>query len=157
MPVEYLVNGNEKTTAAGVPRTNFRKVINEAKTLVAEDSGALCLWSTAAGYLYTLPAAQPGLWFDFLVTTTITSSAAKVIAASGDFLLGVFTQSTDGTYTTAQHLANGTTIVAWSGNGTTTGGINGDWLHIVAISTTQWAVYGFGSATGTEATPFATS
>jgi hypothetical protein len=134
-----------------------RKVYNAVTILTAADSGAMCIWGAAAGYLYTLPAAAAGLWFDFLVGITITSSAAKVITASGDFLLGNFIQSTDGTYTSASHAADGSTITSWNGNGTTTGGLVGDWLRVVAISGTQWYVHGMGRATGSEATPFATS
>jgi hypothetical protein len=134
-----------------------RKVYNAVTTLTAADSGAFCIWGTAAGYTYTLPAAAAGLWFDFLVGITITSSAAKVVTASGDFLLGNFIQSTDGTYTSASHAADGSTITSWNGNGTTTGGLVGDWLRVVAISGTQWYVHGMGRATGAEATPFATS
>jgi hypothetical protein len=134
-----------------------RKVYNAVTILTAADSGALCIWGAAAGYLYTLPAAAIGLTFDFLVGETITSAAAKVITTSGDFLLGNFIQSTDGTYTSASHAANGSTIVSWNGNGTTTGGLVGDWLRVTAISATQWYVYGMGRATGAEASPFATS
>jgi hypothetical protein len=134
-----------------------RKVYNAVTILTAADSGAMCIWGAAAGYTYTLPAAAAGLYFDFLVGITITSSAAKVVTASGDFLLGNFIQSTDGTYTSASHAADGSTITSWNGNGTTTGGLVGDWLRVVAISGTQWYVHGMGRATGSEATPFATS
>lgn len=136
-----------------------RVVKNGATTLTAADSGALCVWSTAAGYTYTLPTASPGLWFDFVCTITITSSAAKVITASAsEFILGTFLQGTDGTFTFGFHDANGTTIRAWSGNDSTTGGIKGDSFRLTAISTTQWVIsQGIGNATGTEATPFATS
>jgi hypothetical protein len=134
-----------------------RKVYNAVTILTAADSGAMCIWGTAAGYLYTLPAAAAGLYFDFLVGITITSAAAKVITTSGDFLLGNYIQSTDGTYTSASHAADGSTITSWNGNGSTTGGLVGDWLRVVAISGTQWYVHGMGRATGSEATPFATS
>lgn len=135
-----------------------RVVKTAAATLTAADSGALCVFNSAAGDLYTLPVPEAGLWFDFVVTVTITSNAAKVITDSAStFLLGTFVQSTDGTYTSALHSANGTTHRAWSGNGTSTGGIKGDWFRLTAISATQWVIVGMGSATGSEATPFATS
>jgi hypothetical protein len=134
-----------------------RKVYNAATTLTAADSGALCIFGTAAGYTYTLPAAAAGLHFEFLVGITITSVAAKTICATGDFLLGNFIQSTDGTYTSASHAADGSTILAISMNGSTTGGLVGDWYRVTAISATQWYIYGMGRATGSEATPFATS
>jgi hypothetical protein len=144
-------------SAQGSNPAASRVVKNGAATLTADESGALCLFSTAAGYTYTLPAAAPGLWFDFLITTTITSVAAKVICASGDFILGSFLQSPDGTDAVAAHAANGSTHVAWSANGTTTGGYAGDSFRLTAISTTQWVIQGLGLATGSEATPFATS
>lgn len=135
----------------------LRPVKTAAATLTEADNGALCLFNLAAGFTYTLPAASPGLWFEFQVTVTVTSVAAKLICASGDFLIGHFIQSTDGTYTSAAHAANGTDIVSWNGNGSTTGGLVGDWFRVTAISDSQWAIYGMGRATGNEATPFATS
>ena len=129
-----------------------------AATLTAADSGKTCFFTTAAGYTYTLPTPVAGMRFKFVITTTITSVAAKVITDSASvFLTGVYTQSTDGTYTTAQHVANGSTIRAISMNGTTTGGYAGDWWEVVATSATNWMIWGFGRATGSEATPFATS
>ena len=134
-----------------------RPVKQAAATLLASESGALCLFNLAAGFTYTLPAAAEGLWFEFWVTTTVTSVLDRVACATGDFFLGSFIQSTDGTYTTAAHAANGTTHLAWEGDGSTTGGLAGDWLRVHAISGSQWAVIGFGRATGSEATPWKTS
>lgn len=138
-------------------RNNYRPVYTTVTTLVPDDCGALCLWNAAAGFTYTLPTPEAGLWFEFQVTVTATSVAHKILTPASTFLLGHFVQSTDGTYTNAYHAANGSTIRAWSGNGSTTGGLVGDWMRVVGISATQYAFYGFGQATGTEATPFATS
>ena len=55
------------------------------------------------------------------------------------------------------YAANGTTIRALSSNGTTTGGTIGDRYKVTCISATQWAIDGQVVATGTAATPFATS
>lgn len=149
--------GAEKTDLIGNPFNGTRKIYNGVATIAAEDSGALCLFSTAAGYTYTLPPAQVGLWFDFLVTTTITSVGAKTICATGDFIVGSIFQSPDGTDLVAAHAANGTTHLAINMNGTTTGGYAGDSYRLTAISTTQWAIQGLSIATGSEASPFATS
>ncbi len=139
-------------------RPTIRASVSGAYALLNADSGALVYWDQAAGVTYTLPAPKLGMWFEFIVTVTITSAAAKVITdAATSFLLGGFRQSTDTTFTEATHLANGTTIRAWSGNGTTTGGVVGDTLIVSAASATVWMVMGRGSATGAEATPFATS
>lgn len=154
--VTYTLQAVPKAVA-GTALGPTRAVKTAAATLTEADSGALCLFNTAAGILYTLPAAKKGLWFEFQVTVTATSLVHRVACASGDFLIGHFVQSTDGTYTSALRAADGSTILAWEGNGSTKGGIVGDWLKVTAISDTQWAVIGMGSATGAEATPFVTS
>lgn len=158
---------HDGTAYRGVPLSGaaIAQVISGARvtktavaTLTAGDSGALCVFNSAAGDIYTLPVPTAGLWFDFVVTVTATSNNQKVITSQAtEFLLGTFVQSTDGTYTSALQSANGTTIRSWVGNGSTTGGIKGDWFRVTAISATQWVIWGMGSATGAEATPFATS
>lgn len=140
------------------PVQGRRVVKTAAATLTSKDSGALCLFNAASGVLYTLPTAEGGLFFDFLVTTTITSNSAKVITASAsEFIVGSFLQIPDTAAQIVAQAANGTTHRAWVGNGTTTGGYAGDSFRLTAISATQWAIQGIGLATGTEATPFATS
>lgn len=150
-----ISNGTSYIPAGGAPRV----VKNAATVLTAADNGAMCVWGAAAGYTYTLPTAAAGLWFDFVVAVTITSSAAKVITASAsEFILGSFLQIPDSAAQITAQNANGTTIRAWSGNGSTTGGYAGDSFRLTAISATQWVISnGIGLATGTEATPFATS
>ena len=132
-------------------------VFHGATTLTEADSGALCVFDTAAGFTYTLPAAAKGLRFRFIVTTTITSGVARVACATGDFFLGTINQGTDGTYTQAQRSADGANDLAWEGNGSTTGGIKGDWFEVVALDSTNWYVWGYNNATGSEATPFKTT
>lgn len=149
-----ISNGTAYIPVGGAPRV----VKNAVTVLTAADNGALCVWGAAAGYLYTLPTAVAGLWFDFVVAVTITSVGAKVLTASAsEFLLGSFLQIPDGAAQIVAQNANGTTIRSWNGNGTTTGGYAGDAFRLTAISATQWVINGIGLATGTEATPFATS
>lgn len=139
--------------------TTIRPTYSTTTVLTAADSGAHCIFSVTTVTTFTLPAAATGLHFKFSCGATAAGTADifRIVCTSGDFFLGSFIQSTDGTYTTAAHAANGTTHLAWEGNGSTTGGLAGDWLEVTAISGTQWAVYGFGRATGTEATPWKTS
>lgn len=141
-----------------LPAAGRRVVKTGAATLTAAESGALCLFNNATGFTYTLPTPSAGLWFDFLFTVTVTSGTAKVITAAGThFLVGSFLQIPDTAAQIVARAADGTTIRAFNANGTTTGGYAGDRLRVTAISATQWAVEGLGLATGTEATPFATS
>lgn len=132
--------------------------VGATRTLAPEESGALCLFDSAAGVVYTLPAPVVGMQFEFLVKTTITSNAAKIITdAATTFLVGAVVSANSGATTTTAYAANGTTIRALSSNGTTTGGTIGDRYKVTAISSTQWAIDGQVVATGTTATPFATS
>ena len=132
----------------------YRQVIDAVgatRTLAPEESGALCLFDSAAGVVYTLPTASAqtvGMTFEFLVKTTITSNAAKIITAdTATFLVGAVVSANSGA----------TTTTAYPANGTTTGGTIGDRYKVTCISATQWAIDGQVVATGTTATPFATS
>lgn len=129
-----------------------------ARTLVAKESGALCLFDRAAGVVYTLPAPVIGMEFEFATTVTITSNAAKVITdAATTFLLGVVQVVGGTTETTASADFNGSSHVAISMNGTTTGGVIGDRFKVTALSATQWLISGIASGSGTVSTPAATS
>ena len=138
-----------------------RQIIGDAvatRTLLADESGALCLFDRAAGVVYTLPAPVIGMQFEFATTVTITSNAAKVItSAATEFILGDVQIILVGAATTLAAAGNGSTHRAISSNGSTTGGVIGDRYRLTAISTTQWLVDGVISGTGTLATPFATS
>lgn len=128
------------------------------RTLLPGESGASQLFDSAAGVVYTLPAPTVGREFEFFVTTTITSNAAKIITNSASvFLLGeVFTYTT-ATASGAGFAFNGTTHIACSMNGTTTGGIIGTWIRVKAISDTQWFITGLIVGSGTIATPASTT
>lgn len=129
------------------------------RTLLAEESGSLCLLNSAAGVVFTLPAPVVGMRFEFLVTVAVTSNAHKVITNAGTvFLLGGIimgdvTVATSGDY----FEANGSTHVALSAAGTVTGGLLGERYQVTCISATQWAIEGVCHGAGTLATPFATS
>lgn len=133
--------------------------VGATRQLTAKESGALCLYDSASGVVYTLPDPVEGMTFEFLVSVAVTSNAHKVITNQAtQFLLGGVIM---GDVTVAQSgdffEANGTTHVAVSGNGTTTGGLLGGHYKLVAISSTQWAIQGVMHGAGTLATPFATS
>ena len=132
-------------------------------TLTAQQSGSDLLFDRAAGIVYTLPVPQVGLQFRFLVTTAITSNAAKIITDAGTTLIignvlantaSATPAANDGPKTFA---ANGTTHIAVSMNGTTTGALIGTYIDFVCVSTTQWHVNGVVLGSGIIATPFATS
>lgn len=134
--------------------------VGATRTLLAKESGALCLLDRAAGVVYTLPTPVEGMQFEFLATVAVTSNAYKVITATiasefliGGIIMGDVTVAQSGDY----FEADGTTHVAISANGSTTGGLLGERYTVTAISATQWAIHGVCHGAGTLATPFATS
>lgn len=129
------------------------------RTLNENESGSVALFDRAAGIVYTLPTAKPGMVFDFIVTTTVTSNAAKVITAVGtELLIGGYTNvDTDTSNAVAAFTGNGSTHVAVSMNGTTTGAVAGTRLRFTCLSSTRWMVEGIVLGTGVVATAFATS
>lgn len=127
-------------------------------TLTAAQSGSLVFLDRAAGVTVTLPAPSVGLEFDIFVKTTVTSNNHKIITDAGTTLLVgtiLVTKAADGTNLAT--FGNGSTHIAVTMNGTTTGGVAGTWLRFSCIASTLWAVEGFDQASGTIATPFATS
>lgn len=143
--------------ATGVHREIIQSV-GATRTLLNEESGALCEFDRAAGVVYTLPASpKEGCWFEFATTVTITSNAAKVITSGSKFILGtMFGYTTDATEIDG-FSADGSTHVAISSNGSTTGGVIGD-RYTLVYDGARWLVEGcIFCGTSTPATPFATS
>lgn len=141
-----------------------RQIISGAgatRLLLTKESGALCLFDRAAGIVYTLPvitANNLGMRFEFATTVTITSNAAKVITGSAaQFIVGGTLLYIAAAATTLGVAFNGTTHIASSSNGTTTGGVIGDRFWLEAISTTQWAIQGLQSGSGSLATSASTT
>jgi len=136
----------------------FIQSVGATRTLKNEESGAVCLFDKADGIVYTLPASpNEGTWFEFATTVTITSVAAKTITAGGKFILGtIFGYTTDATEIDG-FSADGSTHVAISSNGSTTGGVIGD-RYKLEYNGTVWLITGHVfCGTATPATPFATS
>lgn len=143
-------------------RGNHRQVISEgvaARTLLAEESGALCLFDRAAGTVYTLPAPAVGMQFEFSTKVATTSNAAKVITNSasvfivGSVMIGSLTVADSGDV----FQGNGTTHVAISSDGATKGGLIGGSYKLTCITSTLWQIEGDLVGSGTVADPFATS
>lgn len=157
--LETLGNGNPTGCIATGLHRQVISGVGATRTLLPDESGALCLLDRAAGVVYTLPAPIPGMKFEFLATVAVTSNAYKVITNAattflvGGAIMGDVTLAQSGTF----FEANGTTIVALSANGSTTGGLLGERYTVTAISSTQWAIDGVLHGAGTLATPFATS
>ncbi|HEY2810557.1 MAG TPA: hypothetical protein VGJ00_04110 [Rhabdochlamydiaceae bacterium] len=133
-----------------------------ANTLLPSGANANVVFNTLTGATVTLPSPAKcpiGTRFDFFVGVVNTSNTYKVITdAATTFLAGGVYM--DKALTVTRYAANGSTIrsINLAGSAQTTGGGTvGDYFKCVLISPTQWHIEGTLSATGTLATPFATS
>lgn len=133
--------------------------LGATKTLSVDETFSTIVLDRAAGTVITLPLAVPGLTYDFVVATSVTSNAYKVITgAATELLIGGYTNvDTDTSNAVAVFTGNGSTHIAVSMNGTTTGGLAGTTLRFTCLSTTKWLVEGTVQGSGTVATAFATS
>lgn len=141
-------------------RAAAREVIETiaATTLTAPQSGALVLMDAAAGYTITLPTPIVGMYFDFLQTTTQTSSTQKIITSAATiFILGYAAMVSQSAATAEAFTFDGSTHIAVTMNGTTTGGYAGTKIRLTAISATVWAIESVIIGSGTLATPASTT
>ena len=156
--MSLLPSGTDGVYVQGLHQ-NVIQSSGATRVLKANESGSLCLFDRAAGIVFTLPTPIVGMTFDFLVTVSVTSNAHKVITAAatqflvGGIIMGDVTVAQSGDY----FEADGTTHVALSAAGSTTGGLLGERYKVTAISTTKWAIHGVCHGAGVLATPFATS
>jgi hypothetical protein len=111
----------------------------------------------AAGITATLPAATgSGDRYTFFVGTTVTSNNDIIkVADATDIMYGnIIANSTGDTPDLAQPWPTAADTDTITLNGSTTGGIKGDFIALIDVATDTWSVQGVISASGTEATPF---
>jgi len=134
--------------------------LTATRSLNENESGSTIALDRAAGIVLTLPAAcTTGTWYEFVVNTSVTSNSYKVITGAGtELLIGeVISIDTDTSNAVAAFTGNGSTHIAVTMNGTTTGGLKGTHFIAKKTSSTQWVIKGSNQGSGTVATPFATS
>lgn len=126
--------------------------------LDASQSGALCVFDKADGGVFTLPPAEAGLSFDFVIAGTPSSGGHRVECATGDFIVGsvLMTDTDTGLETTAAAF-NGSSHLAIDMDAATDGWLAGGHFTLTAISTTQWIISGLLIHTGDVASPAAAS
>jgi hypothetical protein len=131
------------------------KNFTASATLTRSDAFATLTLSAAAGLTLTLPAsAGLGDVYRFFVQTTVTSNSVIIkVANATDVMAGIVLSGADGGSTVNgwETAASSDTITL---DGSTTGGIRGDWIEVQDVATGFWRVTGWTSSTGTEATPF---
>lgn len=136
--------------------TNVISVTGATAAPTAAQSGTSFLLNRAAGIVVTLPAPVIGAKYTFIVQTSVTSTSYKIITDAGTTLLQGAVISATTTASVFESLI-GTSNIAVTMNGTTTGGLVGTQLTFTCISATLWQVTGVNFTSGTTASPFATS
>lgn len=108
----------------------------------------------AAGIAVTLPAATgSGNWFRFYVGTTVTSNTTTIKVVGDDTMSGLALSAADsGASVNGWETASDTDTITF--DGTTTGGILGDFVELIDVAADKWHVRVQSSSTGSEATPF---
>jgi hypothetical protein len=146
-PSGSIITGQHREVFAAVGAT---------RTLKADESGALCLFDTAAGCVWTLPAPVQGMFFDFNVIITLTGTGTVRTNAATVYLNGGVQIGSETLLESADSFAaNGTSHVSLVMDADTKGRIKGGGtVRFTAISSTVWAVSGFLVGAGTLATPF---
>lgn len=131
------------------------KNFTASATLSRSDADTILTVNAAAGLTLTLPAAAGlGDMYRIVVGTTVTSNTVVVkVANSSDVMTGLALSAADGGSSVNgwETAASSDTITF---DGSTTGGIKGDFIELIDCAANTWAVQVRSSSTGTEATPF---
>lgn len=131
------------------------KNFTASATLNDSDAETILTVNAAAGLTLTLPAASgSGKKYMIYIGTTVTSNNVIIqVANASDVMAGLVVSAADGgdTLNGWETASTSDTITL---NGTTKGGIKGDRYELIDCAANLWAVNGWSSSTGTEATPF---
>lgn len=157
---EHLDNGSPSgARVRGLARQVIDGVTEGAtRTLLASESGALCVFNRAAGVVFTLPAIGAndiGMFFDFTVTVDRTGAAYSVDTSGGDTIGGGLLMCSTTPNETDFIPATIASTVSIDLDTALTGDEVGGYFKLVVISATEWTVGGLAAGAGTMATPFA--
>ena len=134
--------------------------VGASATITAVSAGKTILLNTASGSVATLPAATgSGDIYYFVVTTTATSNAHKILAASGsDYMNGIATGQNANTAKVFSSAASTNHSIQMPFAGTQpSGGFIGDWFEVTDVAINLWQVTGMYQAGTTPTTPFSSA
>jgi len=151
--VQLGQNSTEGSVAPGL-HMQVNASTGATQVLTAAQSGSVMLLDRAT-LTYTLPAPVVGLNYKFFSTILSTAQAVNTDAAT-TFLLGSVQQTVGEAATGEGQVANGTSHIGLSMNGTTTGGIIGTSFDVTCVTSTIWIIRGLLISSGTMVTMFTT-
>lgn len=152
-------NSGENTVPIRSLRLKPYRITAALQLTEVDHAGRLGVFDIAAGVAVTLPRSTgSGAIYRFFVKTTVTSVADKVqVGNTDDIIQGVLTMKDDNVVSTVQAWATAAGSDTISLNGSTTGGIRGDYFEVEDTAEGFFSVRGFLNGTGTEATPFSSA
>lgn len=163
LPTGNVITDTPVVTALTVAKSEISAlqgpvVATTASTLAvtaALHKNAIVTLDRAAGIAVTLPAATgTGNIFRFVNLTTVTSNSTTIkVADAATTMIGNALIAQDAA-DTAVFFECGATADTITWNGTTTGGLKGDYVEVIDVAANVFFVRVTGAATGTEATPF---
>lgn len=121
----------------------------------AAHSGGTIVTSAAAAFTYTLPQATgTGNKYRIVIQVSATGTSSKIqVGNATDVMQGLVLALTTASANVVGYATSATSDTI-SLNGTTTGGVAGEWWEIEDIKTGFFRVVGYSQPTGTTATPF---
>lgn len=145
------------------PVAHAGRIISVGGTLAANVVLTLPAINTSANASSSGPGNDPntanneGVVYTIWVPTTIAAYSLKIGTNGTDKFVGtILGVDTDSSNALVAYTAGATNDFI-NFNGTTTGGVAGSWVEIVAIAANKYMVNGIALGSGTVATPFADS
>ena len=144
------------------PEDHGGRIISVGGSLASAVTLTLATISAATNPTTSGPGQDPntlnnqGVVYTIWVPTTISTSSLKIATDGTDKYVGTITMNdvdTDGAALVGFSAAAANDFINL--NGTTTGGVAGSWVQIVAVAALKYMVNGTVMGTGTVATPFA--
>jgi len=145
------------------PVSHGGRIISVGGSLAAALTLTLPTISAATNPITSGPGQDPntlnneGVVYTIWVPTTISTSSLKIATDGTDRFVGSVLSIDTDTSGAAVGFTAGANDDFINLNGTTTGGVAGSWVQIVAVAALKYMVTGTVLGTGTVATPFATS
>jgi hypothetical protein len=145
------------------PVAHAGRIISVGGTLAADVTLTLPAINTSANASSSGPGNDPdtanneGVVYTIWVPTTIATSSLKIGTNGTDKFVGtILGVDTDSSNALVAYTA-GASDDFINFNGSTTGGVAGSWVQIVAIAANKYMVNGIALGSGSVATPFATA
>lgn len=152
------VTADELNRAADISTRTVTLAVTTAITETLHEGRTVVMTGAGGARTFTLPAATGGGGrYRFVVGEVNTSNYLIKSVVGTDIMVGTILggSTTDSATDAARTWRAGATDDTITLNGTTTGGVGlGDWIELEDISSTKWAVRGYVTQSGTEATMF---